>query len=334
MVAAGVDPTGEGEALPDLLGARLAAAEVAPAHAVASARSVSASTTTTFFAPSRPACVCWPLTERPAKSASARTPARAQLHHLRQHGGAVGSVRADEEDVDPLVLRQRRACVLERDQEALDARAEADAGGVRPTQLLGEAVVAAAAGEGRLRSALGAEELPGRARVVVEPAYERRHELVPDAERVEVATHLREVLAARFAERVADRRRLAQDLLHGRRLRGDVVERAQRITRRLLACAVVEVAGVLLEPGPQAFEVRGPALGVADRVELETVLVDPEPTEERVVQLDHLGVAGRVVRADRLDVELPVLAKAALLRSAVAVDRLERVELLRLRLAV
>ena len=86
--------------------------------------------------------------------------------------------------------------------------------------------------------------------------------------------------------------------------------------------------------GPQALEVRGPALGVADRVELEPVLGDPEPAEERVVQLDDLGVAGRVVGADRLDVELPVLAKPALLRSAVAVDRLDRVQLLRLRLAV
>src|SRR5207247_793283 len=75
VVAARVDPAGERDPLPDLFGPDLAAAEITPLHAVTSERSVPDSTTTTRLAPSRLACVCWPLTERPAKSASARTPA-------------------------------------------------------------------------------------------------------------------------------------------------------------------------------------------------------------------------------------------------------------------
>src|SRR5581483_11440276 len=75
MVAPGVDPAGQDQRPADVLGADLAAQEIAPLHAVTPARSVPASTTTTFFAPSRPAWVCCPLTERPAKSVSARTPA-------------------------------------------------------------------------------------------------------------------------------------------------------------------------------------------------------------------------------------------------------------------
>ena len=60
----------------------------------------------------------------------------------------------------------------------------------------------------------------------------------------------------------------------------------------------------------------------------------PRRREERVVELDHLRIERGVLGADRLDVQLPVLAEAALLRAPVAVDRLVRVELLRLRLAV
>ena len=143
------------------------------------------------------------------------------------------------------------------------------------------------------------------------------------------------MLPAGVAEEVADRGRLPQNLLHRRRLGGDVVERAQRVGRRLRSGRLVEVSVVLDEPGLEALlEVGRPARRVADRVELEVVLRDPEPTEESVVELDHLGVAGGVVRADRLEVELPELAEAALLRPAVAVEGLDRVELLRLGLAV
>src|SRR4029079_7990002 len=75
MVSSRIGPAGEGQSLADVVGPHLAAHEIAPAHAVTSERSVSASTTTTRLAPRRVACVRWPLTDRPAKSASARMPA-------------------------------------------------------------------------------------------------------------------------------------------------------------------------------------------------------------------------------------------------------------------
>ena len=92
--------------------------------------------------------------------------------------------------------------------------------------------------------------------------------------------------------------------------------------------------GVLLEPGPQPVEIGGPAFSVADGVQLEPVVGDAEAAEQRVVELDHLRIERGVLGADRLDIQLPVLAEAPLLRTPVAVDRLVRVELLRLRLAV
>ena len=60
----------------------------------------------------------------------------------------------------------------------------------------------------------------------------------------------------------------------------------------------------------------------------------PEAAEQRVVELDQLGVDSRVVAAERLDRSLPVLAVAAAARCAVAVHRGDREELHRLRVAV
>ena len=256
----------------------------------------------------------------------------AQLGELAENGGAVGAVGDDEEEVDPLLLRLGRA--LEREQEPLDPGAEADAGRVRAAERLGQAVIAAAARERGLRAALRADELPGRPGVVVEAPHQRRHELVTDAGGVEVVTDLGEVLTAGVTERVADRRRLPEDLLRLRRLGGDVVERAERVAGGLLARRLVEPGRVLLEPGNEALEVGGPAGGVADRVQLEPVLADAEPTKERVEQVNHLRVDGGIVAADGLEVELPELAVAPLLRAAVAVHRPDREELLGLGFAV
>ena len=89
---------------------------------------------------------------------------------------------------------------------------------------------------------------------------------------------------------------------------------------------------MLVEPALEPLEVGGPALTVADRVELKLVLRDVQPAQDVCVQRDQLGVDRRVVGADRLDRELPVLAVAAALRRRIAVHRPNRVELHRLRL--
>src|SRR5205085_11627768 len=83
VVAARVDPAGDRDALADVVLAQLAAIEVAPAHGRSVATSSSRATTcssvpsrriaassprtiTIVVAPVRPACVIWPLNERPA----------------------------------------------------------------------------------------------------------------------------------------------------------------------------------------------------------------------------------------------------------------------------
>ena len=84
---------------------------------------------------------------------------------------------------------------------------------------------------------------------------------------------------------------------------------------------------MLVQPCGQALDVRGPTLGVADRVQQQLVVRDSQAGKQLVVELDHLGVDRRVGGADRLDGELPVLAVAAALRRRVPVHRRDRVEL-------
>ena len=91
---------------------------------------------------------------------------------------------------------------------------------------------------------------------------------------------------------------------------------------------------MLVEPRGQPLDIGRAALAAADRVQLQPVGGDPEPAQERVVELDDLGVDRRIVGSDRLDRQLPVLAVAAAAGGAVPVHRPDRVELLRLRLAV
>ena len=207
------------------------------------------------------------------------------------------------------------ALELEREHEPLDAGAEADARRRRPADLLDEIVVAAAAADRRrLRALVRADELERRARVVVEPADERRVERVPRRRRRRGSRAPREVLRACVAERLADLRRI----LRAPRARRSFFTSKTRsgLVARFCARVLVEHVCVRVEPRVQLLDVRGPAVAVADRVQPQLVLASRRAVRAARVELDHLGVDRRVGRADRLERELPVLAVAAALRAA------------------
>src|SRR5919199_4754909 len=194
----------------------------------------------------------------------AADPAATKLAHQRKCTRTVPFAEAHEH-VDPRL----RLLEVEREEQPLDPGPEADPGRGRPADLLDEVVVAAAAADRALRADRLVHELECRARVVVEPAHERRCELVADAVGVEVAAYGVEVLAAGVAERLADLWRVGERRLHPRVLD---VEDTERRRRALLARLGVEDVLVLVEPRVQALDVGGPALAVADRVELEPVV--------------------------------------------------------------
>ena len=146
-----------------------------------------------------------------------------------------------------------------------------------------------------------------------------------------MAAHLREMLSALVAERLADLRRISKGGAHGLALD---VEDTQRARLALLLRVLVEDVGVLVEPSIQSLHVGRAAVAIADRVELQLVARDAEVAQQRVVVLDHLGVDGGIGRADALQRELMVLAESAALRRRVAIHGREREELHRLGLAV
>ena len=183
----------------------------------------------------------------------------------------------------------------------------------------------------RVRSLVRADELEGRARVVVEAAHERRRDDVRHAQRVEVPLDGVEVLAARVAERLADLRSVGERRLHRGALDVEDLERA-RIA--LVPRVLVEHLRTRVEPRVQPFHVRGPAVLVPDRVEPQLPLGHADAAQELRVELDDLRVDRGIGRAERLDRPLPVLAVAAAARSAVPVHRGDRVRLDGLRLAV
>ncbi len=144
---------------------------------------------------------------------------------------------------------------LEREQQPLDPGAEADARRRRAADLLDQAVVAAAAADGRLRADRLVHELERRARVVVEAAHERRHELVRDAVGVEVR-RARAAKCSRHASQ-SDSPIFGAFASAARTLFAFHVEDAQRARRALLPRLVVEDVLVLVEPGGQLLDVRG-----------------------------------------------------------------------------
>ena len=110
--------------------------------------------------------------------------------------------------------------------------------------------------------------------------------------------------------------------------------RSGLISRRACESAESSLAEAL-EVGHEQRRGR-PGRQAASPIELSSQLEpaeQPELAEPGRLQRDHLGVDGRVVGAERLDAELPVLAVAAALRPRVAEHRREVPELHRLRLA-
>ena len=224
---------------------------------------------------------------------------------------------------------------LQRDQQPLDTGPEADPGRRWAADLLDEVVVAAATRQRRVLVLERADELPGRARVVIEPANERRHERVADTDSVEIRANRREPARARRAQRVADlgclrraRRalRLASSGCCRRRGAGSSPAFRSVSASSRSPCAASQACSDSRYAGRHSR--------AADRVELEVVARDAEPAEKR---RRRAGSAPRRSPGRRFRSPRPTPASAPGSRLAwgsVAVHRGDREELRRLRLAV
>ena len=216
-------------------------------------------------APSLSARFICDLRPRPSWSISTRTPGLAQR---RAAGGGRG--RARPAPGAPGTPRSARSGGRGRDQhdQPLHAQREADAGEVRAAEVLHEAVVAAAAEHAVLRAQLAAQHLERGAHVVVEPAHQAVAQAVGDAQQVQLAPHLGEVVAALRAEVVGDPRQGLDDRLVLGHL---AVEHAQRVRLRAALAVGAELAGSAAQRRAQRLHVGGPAVRVAHRVQDQLV---------------------------------------------------------------
>ena len=203
-----------------------------------------------------------------------------------------------------------------------------------PPICLDEPVVAAAAADRRVDVLLRADELEGRARVVVEPAHERRRRR-RTGRRSASRWRAHRRRSARGSRRRATRRSSARRRAPRGRARSSRRRRWSGLVARLWRASSSSTSACASSHAFEALDVRGPAVRVADRVQLQLPLGDAEPARgaRRRTGSPRRRSRGRRSRSPR--------ARAASARgsgrgcgAAVAVHRGDRVELHRLRLAV
>ena len=245
------------------------------------------------------------MSDRPATSSCALSPARrASAATTNAASGRSAPAMADVEVDRHRPQRRGRG----GQQHALDPGRPADARRRRPAELLDQAVVASPAPDAALGAERVARELEHRARVVVEPAHERRVDLVRDVDGVEQRADGREVVAVVGVEPVEQSRRVR----HHRARPGVVgVEGAQRVQLDPLAHVVGQLVLARTQVVLQLVAVRGAGGGRPERPQPQPQPADRQRVEQLGEQQDRLGVERRVVGAQRLETDLPELPVAA-----------------------
>ena len=218
--------------------------------------------------------------------------ARRSATRYRPAAARVGSEGHDEA-AGPARRRQRRPLCVERQQHAIQPHREPDARSRLPAEGLREPVVAAP-GVDRgclVRRQRARDPLERRPRVVVETADQSRVEQVGHARLVQSAPNGGEVRRARLAQVIGDRRR-------GRARSPCRPSTLQSNTRngffdRRRPAVLVELVAVRLEVVDEPLAIRGAAVLVADRVQVQDVLAQAALPQEPLPEHDHLDVGRR-----------------------------------------
>ena len=221
-----------------------------------------------------------------------------------------------------------RGVLAQRQGDALDAGAEAHARHLRAAQRCHEAVVPAPSADAALGAQAIAGELEDGARVVVEPAHQRGVLLVRDAQQPQRLQHPLVVLAGVVGEVVEQAWRIGHGRLHGVVLH---VEQAQGVLVHALAGVARQGVRMRGQVRQQLLAVRAAAVGVSHAGDAQADSRHSEALVDLRQQGDHLGVEQRVVAAEGLGANLPVLAEPPALGRLVAEHRGQIPQLHRLR---
>src|SRR5438874_719305 len=214
-------------------------------------------------------------------------------------------------------------------RDAVETAGESNTGRRFPAEGGGKPVVAASRSERILRSSrAGGIELEHGARVVVEAPNKVWVQVIFDAGRIKQLSHCLPRRGAGLAEMVGDSRRIR---LEGLALGHLAVKEPEWIHLDPVLALAVEPRFEGPVVGAQEIQIRRPADGVPDGVQLQGQLFQPNFEEPCTRDLDHLCVESGAGTTDGLDVELEELAVAAFLGSVVAEHRAHQVQTRRLR---
>ncbi len=237
-------------------------------------------------------------------------PRLAQLTQGAQHDRGGGRVGHDGIDVGP-GLGNGGALLPEQFQHALDADRPADGRGRLAAHLDDEIVVAPPGTDRTLGAEAVGDELEHREVVVVQAAHQARVDGVGDAVGVQDGAQAIEVGERLLAEEIHEPGRRIHHGLH----RGVLgVQDAQRVGMQAALAVLVEQVRVPLEVGDELLAVARALRGLAEAVEFEPHIGEPDGLPERIRQQDQFRIDVRPCEAQCLGADLVELPETSALR--------------------
>src|ERR1700680_203162 len=133
-------------------------------------------------------------------------------------------------------------------------------------------------------------ELKRGSTVIIQTAYQAIVELKLDSNRLQDLLHLREMLAARLIQELADPWQFFDDGLIRRHF---AIEHSQRIGNGAALAVGAHLSDDRLERLAQSFVVDRAISGTTDGIQLQSPVFDAKAVEQSRQQFQNLGVARR-----------------------------------------
>ena len=210
---------------------------------------------------------------------------------------------------------QCHAAILQQCQQALHPHRETGCGCRFAADLLDQPVITAAGADGALRAEARGHPLEHGAVVIIQAAHQARIDLERHVMPPEDVLHCGKVLQRVVFQLVHQLRCRSYQLLHRRIL---AVQDAQWIAVQTARRIGIQRIPVLLEMGDQPGAMTMARCGIAERIQLQRDIAQPEFVPQPRAHQDLFGIDVRSGKAQRLHAELMELAIASLLRTLMA----------------
>ena len=220
------------------------------------------------------------------------------------------------EHVTAAGVTYRPAFGAQRQQGAVHAQTEPDAGEILAAELGHQPVVTPTAADTGLRAQSIVDELEGGLGVVVQSAHQSRVDDIRHAQGVKVGPHSVEMEPGGIREVIQHQRCVGGQFAY---LRPFVIKHPKRVEGCACPGGLVEFEAK--QELLQQLPVLCPTGVIPERGDLQSKAVQAQRAETGIGDRDDLGVQGRVVDTDRLDADLLQLAITTGLGAFVSEER-------------